>query len=634
MSAQDEIPQVNVEAPAPSTSTQADPTSGLAPFPSLSELAASSQPNRNGDPIQPTTSYQIPRRPLRHTRQTSSLRPPSVRIRRLPSTPSLRDYAGNDGATDDEGRRRSTSAPQRPQWLEAPSNDLTRQTTAPSTPMPPVVEDVPYEHPQTPEPPSESGLAPASSPGRFRRASNAALSRFSRPRASSAQTPAHEYDAEVVDLLDVVDPEVATLSTLTNVQNSLFIPDLGRWINRRPTYELSRRPTEVSQIERADAGKQAVGIQTIPSRTGTPVSRFDTAPTQPEQPDQPEKAGDEVEHTDSRVTRTTSISSTMSESRYAVLPHGVVLTGWSQEDISELNDHVRHQLHSRRAKFKRRMRGFGKYVRRPLGFFVTLYATLITLFGLAWVLFLIGWINVGGRQLYIINIIDNVLVALFAIMGDGLAPFRAVDTYHMIFIAHYHHLTWRLRREKSLPKLENENDLPADRPASADIEAGMTEEKHEYSVLTPKQQDKLAHHQAKFAKSHTFYRPHETTTHYAFPLRLLVAVVVLLDCHSLLQIALGTCTWSISYHVRPFALTTVILCCSISVNIAAGITISVGDRMTRKKDVIEQHFRQGLTDHALTKMEKKKGDRLAVKRPAQPSRRSTKGAWAKMIGKR
>src|SRR5947207_5283388 len=71
-----------------------------------------------------------------------------------------------------------------------------------------------------------------------------------------------------------------------------------------------------------------------------------------------------------------------------------------------------------------------------------------------------GWINVGGRQLYIINVIDNVLVALFAILGDGLAPFRTVDTYHMIFIAHYHRLTWRLRREQSLPKLQNKNDLP------------------------------------------------------------------------------------------------------------------------------------------------------------------------------
>ena len=198
--------------------------------------------------------------------------------------------------------------------------------------------------------------------------------------------------------------------------------------------------------------------------------------------------------------------------------------------------------------------------------------------------------------------IDNVLVALFAIMGDGLAPFRAVDTYHMCFIAHYHHLTWRLRREQALPKLKNHNDLPAVQPEEAEV----TEEKAEFSVLNEAQVKRLAHHQKKFSKSHSFYKPHETATHHAFSLRLLVAIVVLLDCHSLLQIALGTCTWAISYHVRPFALTTVILCCSITVNITAGVLISIGDHKSRKKDVVERMFRQELTGEAMKKVEKKR----------------------------
>lgn len=217
-----------------------------------------------------------------------------------------------------------------------------------------------------------------------------------------------------------------------------------------------------------------------------------------------------------------------------------------------------------------------------------------------------GWINVGGsREDYLINIIDNVLVALFAIMGDGLAPFRAVDTYHMCFIAHYHHLTWRLRREQSLPRLANNSDLPAAQPDEV-----QDVEKQEFSVLSPAQVERLQHHQKRFAKSHSFYKPHETSTHYAFPLRLLVAIVVLLDCHSLLQIALGTCTWAISYHVRPFALTTVILCCSITVNILAGVLITVGDHRTRKKDVRERMVRQELTADAIRKVEKKRRHEL------------------------
>lgn len=211
----------------------------------------------------------------------------------------------------------------------------------------------------------------------------------------------------------------------------------------------------------------------------------------------------------------------------------------------------------------------------------------------------------GDRQTYIVNIIDNVLVALFAVVGDGMAPFRVVDTYHMCFIAHYHHLTWRLRREQGLPNLQDHNDLPAKPEKETDPEAAKPEDS-EFSVLNAQQQQKLIHHQAKFSRSHSFYKPHETGTHSAFPLRLLVAVVVLLDCHSLFQIALGTCTWAISYHHRPQALTATILSCSICVNITAGILITIGDRRTRKKDVALKMSRQELTSTAIKKVEKHK----------------------------
>jgi hypothetical protein len=205
-------------------------------------------------------------------------------------------------------------------------------------------------------------------------------------------------------------------------------------------------------------------------------------------------------------------------------------------------------------------------------------------------------------------VIDNVLVALFAVVGDGLAPFRAVDTYHLVFVAHYTHLTWKIRAKERIPHLKDRNDLPSRRQSDVNVEHGLTgeEDEYEFSVLNPRQQQRLVRHQEKLSRSHTFYNPHETATHYAFSLHMLIAILVLLDCHSLLQIALGTCTWAISYHVRPFALTTVILCCSIACNITAGILILIGDRRTRKKDVVERLFRQQLTDKAMKKMEKKR----------------------------
>ncbi|GAB7353965.1 hypothetical protein MBLNU459_g4563t1 [Dothideomycetes sp. NU459] len=545
-------------------------------------------------------------------------RQPSIRIRRLSSSNNLRasitstDFADADHAGAST-RRRSSSEPQRFQHDDFGAyNSLPRSSARPgSVPLDTLTEEIARESDQRPDTlvpgvPHEA----ARRPGLFSRASTAALSAMRMNNASDTTSqrrgskssrdvifdPLDEYDARLVDLLDVVDPEISTLSTLTNVQNSLFVPDLGRWLNRRPTYTLTRdRATaaELKEMQELRDTKTIKDANPRPDDTPAELTPFDESGERP------------------IIGRSLTITSQLSETddHYAVLPHGASLRGWTTAEKQELNDHVRHMLHSKRAAFKRSMKGFGQYVRRPLGFFVTLYATLITVFGLVWVLFLIGWIDVGGRKSYEINVIDNVLVALFAIMGDGLAPFRAVDTYHMIYIAHYHHLTWRLRKERDMPKLKDHNDLPTRPSLEEDVEATAEsgDKNAEYdSVLSPEQQRKLKHHQDKFSKSHTFYKPHETETHHAFPLRLLITIVVLLDFHSIFQIALGTCTWSISYHVRPFALTTVILCCSLTCNITGGILISVGDKRTRKKDVIERMFRQQLTEEAMHKIEERR----------------------------
>ncbi|KAK5136470.1 hypothetical protein LTR08_003115 [Meristemomyces frigidus] len=522
--------------------------------------------------------------------------------------------------TAESGRRRSSSAPQRYGGNLAPvDNRLARQMTAELPHMGTITEgqSLPtnrpapfYEAQETPQPmtpsigmqtPGETPMidrvtsaAPAMENAGQAARRNRGLRRF---QTSTGQTrgfghgrPADdEYDTDVVDLLDLIDPEVRTIGTLTNVQNSLFVPDFGGLISRRPTYELTPRTTDIEMLPRSRAGTRtaqrpgAGRLPTIKQETPSPGIEMQNA-----------------------LQKQTSISSRLSDSHYAVLPHGVDLDGWTQDDIDDLNDHVRHLLHSRRAGFRRSMHGFRQYISKPLGLFVFVYATLVTLFGAAWVFCLIGWIYIGGKQQYFINVIDNVLVALFALMGDGLAPFRIVDTYHMCFIAHYHHLTWRLRSENRLPTLVDHNDIPerrVDLEEAGDIAA--KEETAEFSVLSPRQQKRLQYHQAKFSKAHTFYKPHETATHHAFPLRLMIAAVVLLDCHSLFQVALGTCTWSIDYRTRPEALTATILSCSITCNIVAGIIISIGDKRSRKKDVIERITRQGLTEEAIRHIQKK-----------------------------
>lgn len=433
----------------------------------------------------------------------------------------------------------------------------------------------------------------------------------------------------------LLDPEVQTLSTLTNVQNSLFVPNVGHWLNRRPTYNLSQHDPEIGQTR-----------PLLPGRMGTVGER--------QEAEAEAEAADEQEDRPA-MGRSNTISSRLTESHYAALPHGASLEGWTAEEKQELDDHVRHMLHSRRSKFKRRMKGFGQYLRRPLGFLVTLYATLITLFGLAWVLFLIGWIYVGEKQVYVIHIIDSVLVALFLVMGGGLAPFRVVDTYHTGFILYYAHLVKnagkpkrnRLRKKQLPPDVEqsirvnsaaqggepgeslvrttHETEPPQREDADADADSNASNDPHtmrnnivdvddaksgilayENTPLTPEQQERLHHHQMKLAKSHTYYKPHETFTHYAFPLNYLIAIIILCDAHSCLQIALSSTTWGIDYRTRPFALTTVILCVSITCNITAGVIISIGDRKTRKKDVFSLLNRQELTGDAIKEMEEKR----------------------------
>lgn len=140
------------------------------------------------------------------------------------------------------------------------------------------------------------------------------------------------------------DPEVSTLSTLTNVQNSLFIPDLGNLLNRMPTYTLTRRPADIPEGE--TPGKMPVK-ESIEEEVAD-KDKLEPAPPRP-------------------LTVSPVSSLPEGDGCFAILPEGVTLDGWSQQDVEELNDHVRHMLHSRRSKFKRAMRGFGQYVRKRKG---------------------------------------------------------------------------------------------------------------------------------------------------------------------------------------------------------------------------------------------------------------------------
>lgn len=370
------------------------PSNDVEPFPALPSPTPALEPTRSADYFsQPPVQYQVRTRP--------------IGIKRLPSasnveqSSSARPRSGS-GLT----RRRTNTGPGRQQQQQQDNATASLaalpghyEIGAPGG-MEPIVEGQEAHHGQNLNTGDGiEGRVGRSGSTRLRRASNAArsvLSKLSddpeedRDRLRRTGGNRHEYESDVVDYLDVLgtlcaagelnllliccsDPEVSTLTTLTNVQNAMFVPDipfLNRFINRRPTYELSRGPSRVTEVSEADSMPPQITRQ-----ISRQVSRKPVPPT-PEPPEVPPKDGDYQRRLGDEGTgadyltasddlhRRLSITSHVEENHYAVLPHGVTLEGWSQEDVDALDDYVRHMLHSRRDKFKRSMKGFGKYIRK------------------------------------------------------------------------------------------------------------------------------------------------------------------------------------------------------------------------------------------------------------------------------
>ncbi|PWN19001.1 hypothetical protein BCV69DRAFT_242853, partial [Microstroma glucosiphilum] len=252
-----------------------------------------------------------------------------------------------------------------------------------------------------------------------------------------------------------------------------------------------------------------------------------------------------------------------------------------EDERDELDYHVHHLL-TRPQKLRRGLRGFGVWVRTPMGFIMLTYGVLVAGWGIVIMLFIWKWIDLHDpeRQRWWEEICDRILCSLFAAIGIGFAPFRIVDTYRMIHIAHFHRLSWKRRKQLDLPKLSDPNDLPQ-----------IIKEREDVVVLTPDEQATLSHHQRKLHQSHSFYRYHETATHRAWPLDLLITIVCLLDAHSMLQSCLVGVTAGIDYHVRPTSLTAGLIACSLSCNAVAGFLIYWGGRKTKKSEEVERRLK-------------------------------------------
>ncbi|KIR34432.1 hypothetical protein I310_02645 [Cryptococcus deuterogattii CA1014] len=235
---------------------------------------------------------------------------------------------------------------------------------------------------------------------------------------------------------------------------------------------------------------------------------------------------------------------------------------------------------STRQKILLALQGFWTFVKTPMGFLTAIYGFAVVFWGAAIVLFLLGWIPTSSkyRQDVWVEISSQVENGLFTVTGVGLIPWRVIDTYRMSVIWTLKRRAERRREKLDLPPIEDENDLPDPQDIPGYIH-----------VLNEKEAAKLRYHQEKFALSQTWYKPHATATHRAFPIRWALWNTILMDGNSFFQCIL--CGY---WHERPAWTTGCLIPLSFLCGIGAAVLIYCGSAKTKKHQAVSEKLRQAM----------------------------------------
>jgi len=95
-------------------------------------------------------------------------------------------------------------------------------------------------------------------------------------------------------------------------------------------------------------------------------------------------------------------------------------------------------------------------------------------------------------------------------------------------------------------------------------------------------------------KSQTWYRPHGTETHRAFPITTALWICLLNDGNSVFQCALAGCMWSMNRFVRPAWTTGLLIPAAFGCGIASGVFIWRGGKRTKRTERVEERLRRVL----------------------------------------
>ncbi|KAJ3789499.1 hypothetical protein GGU10DRAFT_260500 [Lentinula aff. detonsa] len=319
------------------------------------------------------------------------------------------------------------------------------------------------------------------------------------------------HHEDIVEHLDVIDPQVATANNLTNAANSILIPPLSFNL-RKPVVTLS--PPPLSSIQGAQPAEEQ----------GQPAL----------------------------------------------------------ED--SLDRHV-DDVMRRRDRIRRILKGVWSFLKTPLGIVTGIYGFLVVFWGAAIVFFLLKIINFhnANTQGFWVEVSSQVVNGLFSVTGIGFIPFRVLDTYRISKIYSYKRRTRELRARTGLPQLLDEDDLP-----------DPIYDPNYVHVLTDEEQKDLHRQQVKFHHSQTWYKPHGTETHRAFPIGYALLICCLNDGNSIFQIILCGTMWGLNRFERPAWSTGILIPLGFICGIGSAVVIALGSAKTKRTAEVEQRLKDAL----------------------------------------
>ncbi|KAF8592432.1 hypothetical protein K439DRAFT_1378530 [Ramaria rubella] len=255
-----------------------------------------------------------------------------------------------------------------------------------------------------------------------------------------------------------------------------------------------------------------------------------------------------------------------------------------KQHVDELDRHVGHVLRKQK-KIRRTLAGVWSFVKTPMGVITAIYGFLVVFWGAAIIFFLAGWVPTSSsdRKGFWVEVTSQIENALFTVTGIGLLPWRIVDTYRILLVWKMKRKSARLRRRAGLPELYDEDDLPDPQYDTNFVH-----------VLTDDQQRELHHQQKEFAKSQTWYRPHGTETHRAFPITTAFLICLFIDGNSFFQAILCGCMWGLDRFQRPAWTTGTLIPFSFLCGITASVLIWRGGQKTKRTKAVEERLRAAL----------------------------------------